>query len=120
MTTLSEMKAIANNVVDELGIIERYMSGYKKLIGIKPVDWGSIQFDAYDFIQEIKEEIKKINLAVSTYTRADLRHIYAKRNFDDYANELRKTLRITQKKLDYFKKHEDTIYYVSIKSIKFD
>ncbi|MCH5157597.1 MAG: hypothetical protein J1F33_00220 [Clostridiales bacterium] len=120
MTTLSEMKAIAKYVVEELGKIESHMNVYKKFIGIKPADWGPVQFDAYDFLQEVKEEIKKINLAVSTYTRADLQHIYANRNFDDYVCELRKTLRIMQKKLDYLKKYEDTVFYISIKGIKFD
>ena len=121
MTTQSEMKLIVKNVLNELSKIESYMTRYDKL-KIQPVNWGGMQFAAYDFLQSVKEEIKKINLALSAYIRPDLQHIYANRNFDDYVNEIRKNLKIMQKKFDNFKKYEYKPYYIalSVEDLKVD
>lgn len=114
MTTLSEMTVIVKDILKELREVETRMSTYKKFR--KPAtDWGDIEFRAYDFLQSVKKEIERINLALGAYTRADLQHIYAKKNFDDYVNELRNTLKEMQKTCNYFKKGEDLpwFYYPS-------
>ena len=110
MTTQNEMKVIAKNVIKELSEIENYMTRYNKLRGIAPVEWGAVQLDAYEFLQNVREEIKKINQALGAFTRPDLQCIYANRNFDDYVSELRKTLEKMQKRFKNLKKVEDLPY----------
>ena len=121
MTTQREMIVIAKNVISDLNKIENYMVKYDKL-KIAPANWGTVQFAAYEFIEYIKEEINKINLAISAYTRPDLQHIYANKNYDDYVNEIKKNLKIIQKRFDNFKEYEYKHYYIPLsdKDIKVD
>ena len=111
MTTQSEMKVIVKNAINELSKIENYMEKYAKLRNVEPVNWGDVQLAAYEFIQRIKEEMTKINLALSAYTRPDLQHIYANKNYDDYVDEIRKTLKIMQIRFENFKKYEYSSSY---------
>ena len=110
MTTLSEMKGIVQTILKELSEIESCMASYKKFRAPSS-DWGDVEFLAYDFLQSIREEIKKINLALGTYTRPDLQHIYANKNFDDYVNGLRATVKEMRKRCAYFKKGEDLPWF---------
>ena len=110
MTTQSEMKVIVKNLINELGRMEDHMSRYNKL-KIDTINWGTTQFAAYEFLQSVKEEIKKLNNLLSVYTRPDLQHIYANRNYDDSVNELRKNFKVKQKIYDNFVKYEYSPHY---------
>ena len=110
MTTLSEMKGIVQTILKELREVESRMETYKKF-RTPMADWGGIEFKAYEFLQSVREEIKKITLALGTYTRPDLQHIYANRNFDDYVNELRAKVTEMRKRCAYFKKGEDLPWF---------